>query len=177
MKIVFIYGPPASGKLTVAKELSKMTGFKIFHNHLINDLVDVAYDLEDDEKEFWKLVNKYKKEILDLACKNNRNLILTFCFVKGMDDKYLKELINIIKKHNGKISFVHLVPEHKELFKRIVCESRKNYGKLKHSGKLKKVLKKHDFYTSVEYKPNLIIDNTKLSPKKVALKIKKYYKL
>jgi len=34
MKLVFIYGPPAVGKLTVANALAKVTGFKVFHNHL-----------------------------------------------------------------------------------------------------------------------------------------------
>ncbi len=35
MKLVFIYGPPASGKLTVARELAALTGYKLFHNHLV----------------------------------------------------------------------------------------------------------------------------------------------
>lgn len=34
MKLMFIYGPPAAGKLTVAKALCAHTGFKLFHNHL-----------------------------------------------------------------------------------------------------------------------------------------------
>lgn len=34
MKVVLLYGPPAAGKLTVAEELEKLTGFKLFHNHL-----------------------------------------------------------------------------------------------------------------------------------------------
>jgi len=39
MKLVFIYGPPASGKLTVARELATLTGYRLFHNHLIVDAV------------------------------------------------------------------------------------------------------------------------------------------
>ena len=40
MKLIVIYGPPAAGKLTVAKELSKLTGFKVLHNHITIDLID-----------------------------------------------------------------------------------------------------------------------------------------
>lgn len=29
MKLLFLYGPPAVGKLTVANEISKLTGFKV----------------------------------------------------------------------------------------------------------------------------------------------------
>jgi len=39
MRLIFIYGPPATGKLTVAKELAKLTKYKIFHNHLTVDLI------------------------------------------------------------------------------------------------------------------------------------------
>ena len=39
MKTIFIYGAPAAGKLTVANELAKRTGFSVLHNHLINDLI------------------------------------------------------------------------------------------------------------------------------------------
>jgi tRNA uridine 5-carbamoylmethylation protein Kti12 len=32
MKLIFLYGPPAVGKLTVAQELVTLTGYKLFHN-------------------------------------------------------------------------------------------------------------------------------------------------
>jgi hypothetical protein len=34
MRLVFLYGPPGVGKLTVGRELAALTGFKLFHNHL-----------------------------------------------------------------------------------------------------------------------------------------------
>lgn len=39
MRLVLIYGPPAAGKLTVAKGLAHLTGYKFFHNHLTVDVV------------------------------------------------------------------------------------------------------------------------------------------
>jgi adenylate kinase family enzyme len=43
MKLIFIYGPPASGKLTIAEILSERTGIPLFHNHLSRDLVKDIY--------------------------------------------------------------------------------------------------------------------------------------
>jgi hypothetical protein len=37
MKLVFLYGPAAVGKLTVARELTRLTGYPIFDNHLSID--------------------------------------------------------------------------------------------------------------------------------------------
>ena len=39
MRLIFVYGMPASGKLTVARELAELTGYKLFHNHLVVDLL------------------------------------------------------------------------------------------------------------------------------------------
>jgi replication-associated recombination protein RarA len=33
MKLL-LYGPPAVGKLTIAKEIARLTGFKVAHAHL-----------------------------------------------------------------------------------------------------------------------------------------------
>ena len=37
MKLVFIWGPAASGKLTIARVLAAQTGITLFHNHLVVD--------------------------------------------------------------------------------------------------------------------------------------------
>jgi shikimate kinase len=34
MKFVLIFGPQAVGKMTVGQELAKITGLKLFHNHM-----------------------------------------------------------------------------------------------------------------------------------------------
>ena len=44
MDLVFMHGPVAAGKLTVARELSHLTGFRLFHNHLTVDAVAAVFD-------------------------------------------------------------------------------------------------------------------------------------
>ena len=44
MELLFIYGPAAVGKLTVGRELAKLTGFRHFHNHLTVDAVMAVFD-------------------------------------------------------------------------------------------------------------------------------------
>jgi len=39
MRLVYLYGPPGVGKLTVARELVALTGLKLLHNHLTVNLV------------------------------------------------------------------------------------------------------------------------------------------
>jgi tRNA uridine 5-carbamoylmethylation protein Kti12 len=43
MQLIFLHGLPGVGKLTVARELAKLTGFNVFHNHLAVDLVESIF--------------------------------------------------------------------------------------------------------------------------------------
>ena len=44
MKLIVIFGPPAVGKMTVGKELSRITKLKLFHNHMSIELVNKFFD-------------------------------------------------------------------------------------------------------------------------------------
>ena len=55
---VLLYGPPVSGKLTVAQALAARTGFRIVHNHLTPDLVSEV--LDRGAPGFWDLVKELR---------------------------------------------------------------------------------------------------------------------
>jgi hypothetical protein len=44
MKLLFPHGPPASGKLTLAREVAALTGWRLFHTHLAVNLALAVYD-------------------------------------------------------------------------------------------------------------------------------------
>jgi MoxR-like ATPase len=44
MKLIFLHGLPGVGKLTVGRELAKLTEFRVFHNHLAVDLVESIFE-------------------------------------------------------------------------------------------------------------------------------------
>jgi RNase adaptor protein for sRNA GlmZ degradation len=175
MKLLIIYGPPAVGKLTVAKELSKITDYNLFHNHLTLDLITPF--IKFGKKDFWYQVHKIRLDLFELAAKKKVDLIFTWCYNKGGDDKKLNKIIRRVKKHDGEVIFAQLTTSKEILLKRVKRISRKNYGKVSSSKVLGSHLDSHDFFSSVPHKNNLKIDNTKLSAKKTAQQIKKYYKL
>ena len=55
MKFVVIFGPPAVGKMSVGYELAKLTGLKLFHNHMTIDLVLNFLSLESPRSIDWFL--------------------------------------------------------------------------------------------------------------------------
>jgi len=44
LQVVFIFGPTASGKLTIASEVASITGFRLFPDHLAVNLVKGVFD-------------------------------------------------------------------------------------------------------------------------------------
>lgn len=176
MKLIFIYGPPATGKLTVAKELAKLTNFKIFHNHLTVDLVGSV--LKFGTKTFFDLSSRFRMEMFEATAKENINgLIFTFCYAHPEDDKFVKDVKKRVKKYGGKVDFVQLYCEKAELRTRVKEASRENFDKIKTKKGLDVTLKKGDLFTPIPFVKSLQIDNTNVSAKQVAKKIKIYYKL
>ncbi len=176
MKLVIIYGPPATGKLTVANELAKITKFKIFHNHLTVDLLNSLLEFGTDS--YFNLSDKIRLELLEKAAKQKvKGVIFTFCYGYPEDNKWMKKLISRIEKQNSKIYFVHLYADEKTLYKRVKNLSRENFGKVKTIKGIKEFIKKWDFFTSIPFVKSLRIDNTNIPANKAAVKIRKHYNL
>jgi shikimate kinase len=175
MNLIVIYGAPATGKLTVAEELLKLINYRLIHNHLT---IDLARNIIDpSNKDYWKFLQNIRVNLIKLAIKNDVNLIITGGYSPGGADIYYKKIIKLVKKSKGNVYFVHLYCYKEVLFKRVKGKSRRKFGKIRLIKQLKKDLKIYGHINKMKFINSFDIDNTKLSPKKAALLIKKYYKL
>jgi len=175
MKLIFIYGAPAVGKLTVANEIAKQTKFKVFHNHLSIDAIEPIFDF--GTKPFARLTALIRVETIAEAARENINLIHTFCYAKDSDDKYVAKITEAVESNGGEICFVLLTCERSELEKRVLEESRKRFGKVNNLEILNEILGKYDLFSPVPESESLQIDNTNLAPEVVAQKIIEHYHL
>lgn len=171
--IIVLYGAMAVGKLTVGKVLAKKLGYKLTHNHLINDLVWSVFKRNSLESN--TIGEKFRYEFYETAAKSRHSLVITHCYAHdyysqtGLSDpQYLKTLEKHLEKAGAKVLFVHLQAERQTLLKRVKNASRKKHSKLTDASIMKDYLNAKDFTTSAPVKNNLVIDNTNLSPKKVA---------
>jgi len=174
MKLVWIYGPPASGKLTVAKELAKITSHKVFHNHLTVDLIEAV--ISSTNEKFWDYVNKVRYDIFSIFYKENINVVFTSVFDPRHPTNFNK-IVNILEKSKRSVYFVQLCPKKEILIKRVGDKSRKQHGKLTSIKRLKEGFKMFDLYAQFNYKHHIQIDNSNITAKTVAKQIKKYFNL
>jgi len=175
MKLIFIYGAPAVGKLTIAREIARQTNFKVFHNHLSIDCIEPVFEF--GTKPFWKLVHSIRIETIKEAARVGQNLIYTFCYAKDEDDAHVRKITNAVEKYGGEVCFVLLKCAEKILEKRVLEESRLKYGKANNLKILREILEKYDLFSPVPKRESLIIDNTNLSAEATARKIIEHYKL
>jgi shikimate kinase len=175
MRLVFIYGPPASGKLTVATELAKLTGFKLFHNHVSIEFVQSIFEF--GTKTFWRLTGKYRLEMLEEAAKEGIDTVFTFVYGKGEDDQFVKRVLQRVGSHGGQVCFVRLYCDRKELVRRVKASQRRRMGKVGTEKMLIDLFRKHELDSEIPFSKSLSIDNTNQSPRKVAKSIMHHFKL
>jgi predicted kinase len=172
-KFILIYGPPASGKLTVARELQKLTGYKLIHNHMSANVASKVFDF--GTKEFMKLNNKIQFSLVKEGIKKG-DLIFTKAYIHEKHKKFLRKLEKELKKNGFEICFVRLASTKEALLKRVGRSSRKKEGKLTDKRILADSLDKISF-EEIPKRKSLIIDNSKVSARKVAQKIRKELRL
>lgn len=86
-KFIMICGPQAVGKMTVGQELAKITGYKLFHNHMTIEMVRLLFDY--DKEVFRKMNSVIRYEVLkEFAKSNQKGIIFTACFDFGL---YIEE--------------------------------------------------------------------------------------
>jgi shikimate kinase len=175
MRLVFIYGPPASGKLTVATELAKLTGFKLFHNHVSIQFVQSVFEF--GTKTFWRLTGKYRLEMLEEASKERVDTIFTFVYSKGEDDRFVRQVVQKIRSHGGRVCFVRLYCNREELVRRAKASQRKRTGKVGTEKILNDLFRKHNLDFEIPFRKSLSVDTTNRTPRNVAKSIARQYRL
>ena len=175
MKLLFVYGSPAVGKLTVANEIAGRTDFKVFHNHLSIDCVEPIFEF--GSKSFGKLIDLIRVETVREAAYVGQNLIYTFCYAKDLDDAHVAEITEIVEENGGEVCFVLLTADKTVLEKRVTEESRRKYGKAKTVEMMRYFFETYDLFSPVPRRESLIIDNTNLTAPETAAKIIDYYNL
>lgn len=174
MNLIYIYGPPASGKLTIAKELSSLTGYRLFHNHQTRDIVHELYPetLSDN----YELVHKLRLDIFEYAAKHGTDLIFTFVYDDPEDKLFVDKAIKAVQAGNGAVLFVETTATNEVLLSRVDNVSRKEHRKLTDKRKLEKLLSE-DPYKSLPYENVFKIDTCAMSAHRSALSIIEYFDL
>ena len=108
MHLVFVFGPPAVGKMTVGREIAARTGYKLLHNHMtVEPVLDV---FPFGSPPFGRLVNEFRRRILEEAVLALDGLVMTMVWGLELEEDLalVSSYVDLVERPGGRVTFVEL---------------------------------------------------------------------
>ena len=175
MNLVFIYGPPGVGKLSVARSLARAAGYRLFDNHVSIRCAESVFDF--GTKPFWKIVGGVRDMVFEEAAANGVSLVFTFVYAHPQDAPHVERMCGYFEAQGGRALLVRLFCEREELERRVTRPGRAEAGKLASLDTLREVMSRHDLFSPVPGRESFEVDNTGLAPDEVARLVIDHYHL
>lgn len=176
MNLVFVYGPPAVGKLTVAKALESLTGIPLADNHSLLNPVAKVFGWDHPERE--RLGRQFRLEFFQAAARADKSMITTFGGGGETFDDFIQDVVKIVGAERGRVLFVRLFAPKEVLFDRVRHDSRAHHAKMRTVEELEeKITKTPDVCARALVGEHLEIDSSLHVPEDMAKMIISYYGL
>lgn len=183
MKLVFLIGNGAVGKMTVGQELMKLTGLRLFHNHMTIEPVIEVFGYYNGT-----VVSKMRQIIFEeFAKSDNYGMIFTYMWAFDQQDDWdsVERVTNIFKEQGAEVYYVELVAPQEVRLKRNETENRlKNKASKRDlEASRERIIRQDEKYRlesyegEVPYENYIKIDNTNLEPAEVAKMIQERFSL
>jgi hypothetical protein len=118
MKLIFLHGSPAVGKLTVANALLRAVSGRLFDNHAAIDLARTVFDF--GTLGFWELVHSVRCSTIEAAAKHGVSLVVTtFCYAEPDDLPQYQDFEESMQRCNGELIPVFLHCSRQEAARRV----------------------------------------------------------
>jgi len=174
MKLVFIHGPAAAGKLTVGRALQDLTGFRLFHNHLVVDTLLAVFPFGTPS--FVALREKIWLSVFEAAAKDGISTIFTFAPEATVNSGFIDKAVSTIQNAGGEVCFVKLDCPIDVIEQRLEDASRAQFFKLK-SVAVFRELREKGAELFPELPPGLTIDTNTMQPNESAHNICEYFRI
>lgn len=175
MDLIFIHGPAAAGKLTIARELQNISGLPVFHNQLVVDALTPVFEFGSPQ--FVRLRESMWLGVFREAACAGTSLIFTFVPEKTVSDSFVREAVNLVKAEGGRVLFVQLTCPSSVQEERVGAESRSEFGKIRSVKVLRQLRESGAFDVGAMPEPDLKIDTSKVTAVEAALSISSFFGL
>jgi hypothetical protein len=184
--LVTLFGPSAVGKMAVGRELSRLTGYPLFHNHMsIEPVLDV---FPWGSPSFVRLTSELRRRVIEEAVVAELPGLI-FTFVWALDDpadrEYVDRLTEPVRAAGGRLDFVELYADQATRLAREGTALRMEHKRSKQDveASRQRLLDddvNHQLNTNGDFvypDHHLRLDNTELSPVRAAQRIAQHLQI
>ncbi len=183
MKLLFLIGNAAVGKMTVGQELMKITDLRLFHNHMTIEPVLEIFGYYDEN-----IIRRLRYAVFEeFAKSDNYGMIFTcmWAFDCRDDWEFIENVVKIFEPYGTEFYCVELVASREVRLERNSTENRlKNKASKRDVEASNQRLIRDDenwrlesYDGEIPFENYIKIDNTNLSPDVVAGMIKEKFEL
>lgn len=174
--LVFIHGPPASGKYTIGRELAARTGFELYHNHLVVDEVLRLHDFGTPD--FIAARDHAWRTHLGAAARDDtRRVIFTFNPENSVPQAFIDWLFREVPAQGGHLHSVALRLGEEAIEARLASEQRRGFRKLTDHSLYRKMKDEGAFSRPRIPRTDLVLDSEHSSALESATRIARHFKL
>jgi AAA domain len=178
MTLLLLYGPPAVGKLTIAKEIARLTGFKVFHAHLTVNLVEPIFPRGTPA--YRQLLWDIRYAVFAEAARAHTDGLIFTMVYRRDQEPFIARSVEIVERFKGDVCLVHLYCHAETLRQRVVREDRQQHGKITSVELLNETLShwapQSPFEAATRW-DSLSLNTDALSPIEAAQQVMTHYRL
>lgn len=130
MHLVFLHGAPATGKYTIARELAALTGYELYHNHLVVDdvLKRHAFGTPDFVSE---RDSAWRAHLAAAARRPTGGLIFTFNPENSVPQAFITWLFDTLPAETDtRLSSIEIAASEAAIESRLATTQRRGFRKL-----------------------------------------------
>lgn len=185
MKLLFLIGNAAVGKMTVGQELMKITNLRLFHNHMTIEPVIEVFGYYDS-----RIIQRLREVFFEeFAATEQYGMIFTcmWAFDEQSDWDYIEQIKEIFRRKNRDTEFYYaeLVASQEIRLQRNATENRLKHKASKNdiAASSRRLLHNDETYRLESYDGEIPfgnyikIDNSALTPEETAKRIREYFHL
>lgn len=183
MKLVFLIGNAAVGKMTVGQELMKITDLRLFHNHMTIEPVLEIFGYFNSAA-----INRLRRVVFEEFAKSDSyGMIYTYmwAFDQQSDWDYIEDIKSVFAPYNTEFYYVELVASREVRLQRNATENRLQNKASKRDVEIsnQRLISDDSNYRlesldgEIKFENYIKIDNTELPPDVVAKMIKERFLL
>lgn len=170
MHLIFLHGPAAAGKYTVAKQLAALTGFELYHNHLVVDEVLKTHAFGTPG--FVEVRDRAWRDFFaQFPGPGRENILFTFNPENSVPQEFIDWLFTEPARRGVTLLSVGITASEGVIEGRLATEQRQQFRKLTDVDLYRKLRASGAFAAPLIPRTDLRIDTGQLSPAEAAARI------